>query len=541
MKARIAALVLIAVLVALPAFAGEISGSYRIEQDGNLLGAEKFEINFAKDGGINSTSTGTIREDDTSIESFTEVQFRSTGELKDYQREIYVNKVPKKLVGVNQGPHLEVKLNTGLTNVIKKVSIHPKTIVLETGTFHHFHYLVRRYSKNGPPVQKEFAVVPSELREIEVSIKFIESGAVEVAKGYFKADKYFVNMGDVGVTLWVDTVGRIVKIEIPMQGYTIELKGYKGVRAEKVEAGKIISRPIYRSDITFSSADGTTMGGVITKPKNLEGGLPTLVFISTSGPQDRDGINTVAGLPTHTGAILDRLSQEGFLILRFDDRGVGTSGGDFAQTSLSRQAADVNGAFAFLKTRQDVDPNRMGLIGHGEGANIALQMLAENSTFKAGVLLAPSSEKLTSLAIDQVKKRLKSMGDNNPDAYKGSPIYRLIDMSRNTGKKFQVLGARGIYLDNFREWDKMNPTEEIGKVSGNVLHIQGGNDRQVFPEYAAGIKKAPKKGKYTYKEFPNLDHFFVKSDGSIGAYSDPDRKIDEAFLKYLTAWLAANL
>ena len=544
MKLRWAFLIIIAVILATgsTAFAKEYTGNFQIEQDGKLIGAEKFTVIFKQDGSVTTTSQGTIKQDDTNTETYSEVTYRTGKVIKDYQREVYVNKVPSKLVVVNQGNQLLIQIATGVHNQEKTISTHSHSIILDVGVFHHYHVLLDRYGMGAKGKQTFWAAIPSEAREAKVVVEFIEHGTVKVDEGYFEGDKYFINQGDIGVVVWMDERGKIFKIEIPMQGLEIKLKGYKGKRTANITEGTVTVNPFVKEEISFLSKDKTKLGGNITRPLKYEGKLPTIIFVSTAGPQDRDGMNVIGNIPTYTGKILDRLTMEGYMVLRFDDRGIGESGGDFARNALSRQREDIQAALNYLNTRSDVDLLRIAVIGHGEGANALMQFAADRTDIKAYVLMAPSSISLTQLAIRQVKTRLKSEGNSDPDAYTTSPIYRVINISREqTEKEFIIIGQRPVYLAIYRQWDAMDPVSDIGKIKSSVLHLQGGNDQQIFPDLAKALVNAPKSGKYTYKIFDGLDHFFVKSEGSPGAYADPTRKIDDKFLDYLVKWLGANL
>ncbi len=521
--------------------AAEIAGIYQLNQDGELLGVEKFSVDFKKDGSIKTDSTGTIHQDKTSAESLTELHYRKSGEIKDYQREVYINKVPHKLIAVNQGPHLTVQMASGATQSEKKLYIHPQTIVLDVGTYHHYHVLLKRYKDRGKGKQEFWAAIPAENREIKINMEFLEHGSVETPKGWFEGDKYFVNQGDVGIVLWVDARNKIFRIEIPMQGFVIDWKNYKGKRATQAAKGKAILLKVRREEVTFKAKDGTPMSGSITKPVQMQGPLPAIVFASTSGPQDRDGLNTIANIATLTGTILDRLSEEGYLVLRYDDRGIGKSGGDFAQNALSMQEGEIDGALEYLINRKDVDSKRLAVIGHGEGANVAMRVAGRRTDIKAAVFFAPSSISMTQLAVRQIKTRLADEGIEDPEAYKKQPIYRIIQMSRDSDKKFQVFGGRALYFDIYREWDNLDPISDIKNVKIPMLHLQGGNDQQIFPDLADTLNNAEKTSPYTFKRFEGLDHFFVKSDGSPGSYAHPGRKVDDDFLKYLVQWLGANL
>lgn len=534
-------LVVFSLILSAHAAALEIEGHYRIEQDGELIGAESYTVTFGQDGEIKTTSTGTTRHDDTSIESLTEAQYRKNGEIKDYQREVYINKVPQKLIAVNQGPDLKINLKSGPTKMEREVPIHYNTVIVDVGTFHHYYLLINRYSKKAKGKQPFWAVIPSETREVKATVELLEHTSTQMEFGYFEGDKFFINMGDVGIILWVDERSRIFKIEIPMQGFSITEKGYKGKRAQVIPSPVKSTGMLFNENIYFKAKDGVKLAGKITRLKNVTGPVPGIIFMSTSGPQDRQGNNPIGNISTHTNDILDRLSNEGYLVLRYDDRGIGESGGDFSRNSLSAQASDLLGAIEFLKTRQDVDSARIAVIGHGEGANAVLHTASELKELKAVILLAPSSISLSQLAIRQVKTRLKAEGNSDPEAYTNSAVYIALSQARGGDKKFTVIGRKGVYLDIFREWDNMDPLSDIGKLTCPIFHAQGKRDVQVFPDLAEKFKNANKSTPYTFKMFDGLDHFFVASDGTVGSYTDPNRKVDKEFLNFLVKWVAANL
>src|SRR5262249_16154226 len=87
-----------------------------------------------------------------------------------------------------------------------------------------------------------------------------------------------------------------------------------------------------------------------------------------SGAQDRD--ETVAGHKPFL-ILADRLTRRGLAVLRVDDRGVGGSTGNSANSTGEDYAEDVLAGVDFLKTRHELDPRRIGLIGHSEGGMMA--------------------------------------------------------------------------------------------------------------------------------------------------------------------------
>ena len=121
----------------------------------------------------------------------------------------------------------------------------------------------------------------------------------------------------------------------------------------------------YRSEnVKFENEkDKITLAGTLTMPKS-DGPFSAAVLITGSGPQDRD-----ESLMGHKPFLVlaDHLTKAGIAVLRYDERGVGKSTGDFKGSNSKDLARDVEAAIEFLKQRDDIDSNKIGLIGHSEG------------------------------------------------------------------------------------------------------------------------------------------------------------------------------
>lgn len=112
---------------------------------------------------------------------------------------------------------------------------------------------------------------------------------------------------------------------------------------------------------------GVELAATLTLPAG-SGPFPAVVLITGAGPQDRD--ETVAGHKPFA-VLADHLSRNGVAVLRYDDRGVGQSFGDFASATLHDFAIDARAALEVLRSHPGVDPARTGLLGHSEGGLVA--------------------------------------------------------------------------------------------------------------------------------------------------------------------------
>jgi len=135
--------------------------------------------------------------------------------------------------------------------------------------------------------------------------------------------------------------------------------------------------------VTYDSpvAAGVKLAGALTCPKTC-GPFPAAVLIAGSGRLDRD--ETVAGHAIFA-VVADYLTRRGVAVLRFDKRGISRSTGDYTLATTKEFADDVLAGVEFLKSRAEVSPTRIGLVGHTEGAILG-PLVATRSTDVAFVV-----------------------------------------------------------------------------------------------------------------------------------------------------------
>jgi pimeloyl-ACP methyl ester carboxylesterase len=140
-------------------------------------------------------------------------------------------------------------------------------------------------------------------------------------------------------------------------------------------AKKLRLTPPYReSEVTFyNSVAKTKLSGTLTIPSG-EGPFAAVALVSDSGPQERD--SDLQGYRVF-GILADYLTRHGVAVLRYDDRGVGKSGGNFSRATTADFVTDARAALAFLRDQPLIAQQQVGLVGHGEGGNVALLAAAE--------------------------------------------------------------------------------------------------------------------------------------------------------------------
>lgn len=333
-------------------------------------------------------------------------------------------------------------------------------------------------------------------------------------------------------------------------------------------------------EVGYDNADKTVhLAGTFTYPKQ-GGPFPTAILITGSGQQDRDET-----LFEHKpfAVIADALTKLGFAVLRVDDRGVGKSTGEVANATSADFAKDVEAGLNYLRTRPEVDKNKMGLIGHSEGGLIAALVAAKNTSLFFVVMLAGPGTKGSVLLADQAEGILKSQGISTGAAQAYRSVYLQIINAATNAK--DTAAAFNTAWKNYQDWKKISSQsqrEQIGytddEVSSKIIHgliaqlsqpwvkyfiqsdpanlieqtqakvlaLNGEKDLQVpAKQNLAGIKAALQKSKsktYLTKELAGLNHLFQTCKAcTVAEYGQLEETFSPVALQELSTWLKTNV
>jgi pimeloyl-ACP methyl ester carboxylesterase len=114
---------------------------------------------------------------------------------------------------------------------------------------------------------------------------------------------------------------------------------------------------------------------------------PAVLLLPSLLPRERDGrfdrrrhrdwfLPDTDDRPGLLARLAAELAAHGIATLRYDKRGCGESNGDWSTTGLFTLVDDARDAIATLRGQAGVDPSRVGIVGHGEGAWLALSVAA---------------------------------------------------------------------------------------------------------------------------------------------------------------------
>lgn len=158
--------------------------------------------------------------------------------------------------------------------------------------------------------------------------------------------------------------------------------------------------------IQFTSFDGVNLKGTLTVP-NLQDGYKAVIIVSGSGPQNRDG--DMFGHQIYK-VLAEYLSARGVAVLRYDERGVGESEGNFNSADLDAFQKDVEAALAYMRKDQTLKISQLGLIGHSLGGVIAPKIAAADSKIDFVVMLAGPGMNGDQLMLEQKAAYERGLG-----------------------------------------------------------------------------------------------------------------------------------
>ncbi len=332
--------------------------------------------------------------------------------------------------------------------------------------------------------------------------------------------------------LWVTKSSKsIVKIEFP----DLKLKITSTYSLKKVnEVTKPVSdNALYTEESIKFNSKKIVLDGTMTIPKS-GGPFPAVLLLGQTNGSDREN----QGLFTQ---IAERLGSEGFAVLRFDNRGIGSSGGSNLSATSDEQYEDCIAALENLLQRKDVDVNRVAVIGHGEGALFASKLASDKKNIKSIVLMSPmiSLGSETDISFDNLNELSKKLkwDDQYLKLAMKSRMETVETIKKSRGDWISLLMTR-CFLKKMNLDMKANPIDIIRRVEAPVLILHGNEDELVPAKAASMLDKALEdSGNINHKliYYGYLGHFFGKivTDGMHKMHYSVDDTVLSAIKKWL--------
>jgi dienelactone hydrolase len=392
-------------------------------------------------------------------------------------------------------------------------TVSPQSIILPAGFFASYAALALRLGSAAVGSTLPLYILPQ--GEVTATVtrvtprRFIApSGAIDVRQ----FDLTLPTAGSpVHLEVWVDQRNHLARLAAGGTGLVI-------IRND-ISAAAIREETITRAgdQEVFIPALGFTIAGTLSRPTGAPVRAPAVLLIGGAGSQDRDEV--IARTPVF-GHIANAIADAGFLVLRYDKRGIARTGGRTESATLADYAEDALGLVKWLRKRPDVDPDRIAVVGYAEGGAMALLAASREGKIGAVGLIASAGQTGRELTLLQQQRSLAASGASEADR------------QTRVRQQEQVIAAvlQGTGWDNvppairrqadtpwFKSWLLFDPAKVVPKVKRPMLILTGALDTQFPPSQADTLetlgrarKKLPPAA--THKVIvPQVNHLLVSA------------------------------
>lgn len=393
-------------------------------------------------------------------------------------------------------------------------------------------------------------LLPQGIGMLPMAVSYIGQETV----GEYTTDHFRVNVG-VDVDLWVDQSDRsLVKLHIPMQAFELVAQDLVDIEHEKPRVFTDFGNYSFTDQDFLTDGDRATISGTLTLP-DLKGTLPGVVLVAGSGPTDRDGNSyVIPGPADYLKEIAHYLGSRGIAVLRFDKRGVGESPGEVR--SFDDYINDISVLVDLIASLDNVDPERLFIVGHSEGAWLASEVARKRDDLRGIGLLAGAGYPF----FDTVKRQLMEQSEAAVEAGLFDPdvnsrleaaldeMYMCVaygksyDVSRyQLPKEFEQVILSFVYQKELlKDWLTADPAAVLSAVQVPVLIVQGSADTQVQVADAYALAAVLPENQYELHIFEGVDHVLKMTYGEPLPYTDPTRRVDQQLLQTIGDWILSR-
>lgn len=357
------------------------------------------------------------------------------------------------------------------------------------------------------------------------------------------------------------------------QSFPMNLERQEGA-AEALERPQepVAPFPYDVEEVSFTGGGGGgfALAGTLTTPRGA-GPFPAAVLVSGSGPQDRD-----ESLLGHRPFLVlsDYLTRQGVAVLRYDDRGVASSGGDFAAATSEDFADDALAAIDFLRTDPRIDSEAIGIVGHSEGGVVGPLAASRSDRVNYLVMLAGPGVPGIDVLVEQGRLINEAAGVPSAiTAFNGRIQTRMAEVARTVDdREIAAEAMRTVMRDElaglepdlrelvegsltdeaieqnvaqmnspwFRFFLHHDPRPALEAVEVPVLALFGERDLQVPPQQSAqAVEDALGHNTDALVEvLPGLNHLFQEAEtGSPAEYQKIEQTMSPVALERVGAWI----
>jgi len=365
----------------------------------------------------------------------------------------------------------------GTTAIDATDMVSPQTVMLPNVFFGAHAVLARRLAGMAPGAEFRAFVGPGNGAQVTFRLRTETTEQMQFGTSTFDVHHYelvFDNSGSpLAMHLYGDNIGALVRLSVPGQGIEFVRDDIAG----SISRTRVTSNP--GDEAVIIPSTGFNLGATITRPANAAAKTPAVVLVGGADSDDRDGtLFNVPILANLAGAV----SQAGFLAVRYDKRGSGQSGGRRESATISDLSDDLRSVVRWLSKRKDVDDKRIVVLGHGEGAWVALLAASRDKGIAGVVSIDAPSTTGAQLALEQQQHALDRLKASPAERAEKVELQKKVQDAVLTGK-----GWEGLPPDLRKQADtpwtqsvlSFNPAQVVEDVRQPMLFVHADLDRQI--------------------------------------------------------------
>jgi len=465
------------------------------------------------------------------------------------------------------GGKAESQIIQGDQATSKSDPVSDTTVVLPNNIYGAFEAVIARLGgAPNPGVSLPIYVAPQ--TETTLTLDSSEAERVQTAGRTFQSRHYTLSAmnptGPIKIELWADDRGHLMRLRIPAVSLEVTRDDVATVSTREETA--------FRSnDETVNiPANGFNLAATVSKPQPqpqtqpanvptpvagkparaqapAPARLPAIVLVGGSGPTDRN--ETVFGIPIFS-QLANALADAGYVVVRYDKRGAGQSGGRPESATLADYADDLRAAVKYLTNRKDVDEDRIAVAGHSEGAAVALIAAKDEKKIRALVLMSAIGSSGADLILEQQRYMLGKLKIDDKEKQAKIELQKKIQAATLSGQGWDGIPPelrRQADTAWFRSFLQFDPAQVMKDVRQPILIIQGDLDKQVPPQHAdrlAQLAKTRKKAADVQElKLPGINHLLVQAKtGDIDEYASlAPKTISPDVAAKIAEWLQPTL
>ena len=430
-----------------------------------------------------------------------------------------------------------------------ETTIDPASIVLPNYIYAPYEVLAVRLSGAGPGTELPVYVAPRGV--ITARVNDVDTQRIETADRTIIATTYRLTFDNpeqpLTAEVWVDETQRLLRLSIPFASLDV-------VRQDLSAASTRLTAEAHPGDEQVRvQTDGFSLATTVTSPPETAppagtDGRAAVVLVPGPASSDRDG--TRHGIPI-LGQMAGALADGGVVVARYDRRGTGQSGGRAESAMLEDYADDVRAVVRHLQERDDVDRDRVVVVGHGEGGWVGLLATRREGRVAGLVLIAAPALRGEDRVLEQQRMELDRL--NLSDAERQARIdlqtriHRAVLDDGGWGDIPQPLRetADTPWFRSFLEFD---PADNLRRIRQPVLLVQGSLDQEMPPHHADQLETTAesrtRRGATVERvRLEGVNHLLTPAEtGSVEEYATlADARVTPAVVEAIIDWIGRTL